>query len=199
DSIGVKISRQLPDGTAIAYDPLTLAPIFRRDTLVFNLPNTGINSFGENLFTIEINKERRVDELTFANNTVAVNKFLQLSGTMNLLPLDFGIVNQERVDLVSQIPGKSVLDRNIVLQIDSTADFSSSARRETRITTSGLARWTFNLSDHFVMKDSVTFYWRSRFLDPREGEDEGWATSSFSYIREGPEGWTQRVLPQFGN
>ncbi|HLU88982.1 MAG TPA: C25 family cysteine peptidase, partial [Cyclobacteriaceae bacterium] len=179
DSIGVKISRQLPDGTAIAYDPLTLAPIFRRDTLVFNLPNTGINSFGENLFTIEINKERRVDELTFANNTVAVNKFLQLSGTMNLLPLDFGIVNQEQIDMVSQIPGKSVLDRNIVLQIDSTADFSSSARRETRITTSGLAKWTFDLSEHFFMKDSVTFYWRSRFLDPREGEDDGWAISSF--------------------
>src|SRR5690606_11945822 len=155
--------------------------------------------FGENLFTIEINKERRVDELTFANNTVAVNKFLQLSGTMNLLPLDFGIVNQEQIDMVSQIPGKSVLDRNIVLQIDSTADFSSSARRETRITTSGLAKWTFDLSEHFFMKDSVTFYWRSRFLDPREGEDDGWAISSFSYIRKGPEGWTKRVLPQFGN
>src|SRR5690606_39704152 len=42
DSIDIKVTRQLPDGTVIPYDPLQLAPIFRRDTVSFTIPNTWI-------------------------------------------------------------------------------------------------------------------------------------------------------------
>ncbi|MEX2593806.1 MAG: C25 family cysteine peptidase [Anditalea sp.] len=199
DSIDLKVTRQLPDGTVIPYDPKKLAPIYRRDTLSFTIPNTGINSFGENFFTIEINKEKLVEELTYMNNTVTVSKFLQLSGTMNLAPLDFAIVDNQQIEIIAQIPGKSTEARNIVVQIDSVADFSSPGRRESRITTSNIARWPVELFPHFTHKDSVTFYWRSRFLEPKEGENNEWNHSSFSYIQEGPEGWTQRKLPQFDN
>ena len=199
DSVSLDISRQLPDGTLITYDPMMIAPVFRRDTVSFTIPNTGINSFGENLFNITINREREVEELTYMNNSVSVGKHLQLSGTMNLMPLDFAIVRDRQIQLVAQIPGMSTEDRNIVIQIDSVADFSSPGRKENRITTSNLAQWPMDLFQNFTYKDSVTLYWRTRFLEPREGEDDSWNVSSFSYINQGPEGWTQREFPQFEN
>src|SRR5690606_14497437 len=99
----------------------------------------------------------------------------------------------------TQIPGKSTVDRNLVIQIDSVADFSSPARKENRITTSNIARWPLDLFEQFSFKDSVTFYWRTKFLEPKEGEDDTWNVSSFSYLNQGTEGWTQREFPQFEN
>lgn len=197
DSVSITVSRQLPDGTLIQFDPWKIAPVFRRDTISFTIPNTGLNSFGENIFTININQERSVAELNYMNNAVSVGKHLQLSGTMNLSPLDYAIVRDRQIELIAQIPGMSIEDRTIVLQIDSVADFSSAGRKEHRITTSNIARWPMDLFQNFTFSDSLTLYWRSRFLEPREGEDESWATSSFSYINQGPEGWTQREFPQF--
>jgi len=199
DSVSLNVTRQLPDGAVISYDPIKLAPIFRRDTIAFTIPNRGINSFGENIYTIEINKDKSIAELTYMNNAATVGKYLQLSGTMNLSPLDFAIVRDRQIQLITQIPGKSTEDRNIVIQIDSLADFSSPARREHRLTTTNIAQWPMDLFQNFIYKDSVTFYWRTRFLEPKEGEDESWNASSFSYINQGPEGWTQRKFPQFDN
>lgn len=199
DSVSIHISRQLPDGLMINYDPFKIAPVYGRDTLSFTIPNRGINSFGENIFNITINHDRQVAEMTYMNNAVSVGKHLQLSGTMNLMPLDFAIVRDRQIKLVAQIPGMSIEDRNMVIQIDSAADFSSPGRKENRITTPNLAEWPMDLFQNFTYKDSVTLYWRTRFLEPREGEDDSWTVSSFSYINQGPEGWTQRKLPQFEN
>jgi hypothetical protein len=126
-----------------------------------------------------------------------VSRYVPLSGTLNLKPIEFSIVNTRQVEFVAQIPGKSIEDRNLVIQLDTAANFSSAARREVRLTTANLARWNVDLFQQLSLKDSMTFYWRTRFLEPREGENGEWSTSSFSYIRNGPEGWTQRKLPQF--
>lgn len=197
DSMEINVTRQLPDGTSIAYEVQQLAPVFRRDTLFFTIPNVGLNAFGDNIFTIEINKRRHIDELTYANNVVMVSRYVPLSGTLNLKPIEFSIINSRQVEFITQIPGKSIEDRNLVIQLDTTANFSSAARKEVRLTTANLAQWNVDLFQQLAPKDSMTFYWRSRFLEPREGENAEWNSSSFSYIRNGPEGWTQRQLPQF--
>ncbi|MFC0264657.1 putative type IX secretion system sortase PorU2 [Fontibacter flavus] len=196
DSVEFKVSRRLPDGSVVNYPNKLIAPVYRRDTIEFLVPNTGVNAFGENFFTIEINPGRTIPEMTYANNVVTVGKFIPLSGTINLLPYNFAIVNEEKVELVTQIPGKSLEPRNLVIQIDTDSKFSSARRRELRVTTSNIAKWEVDLFQNFTKDDSVTFYWRTRFLEPREGESNDWTVSSFSFIQEGPEGWTQRVMPQ---
>ncbi|MDO6439470.1 C25 family cysteine peptidase [Cyclobacterium sp. 1_MG-2023] len=197
DEVDVDVSRQLPDGTLITLPTNTIPPVFRLDTLVLSIPNSGINSFGDNLFTITINKGKEIEEMTYANNTVSVSFFVPLSGTLNLFPLDFGIVNEREVELIAQIPGLATEQRNLTIQLDTASDFSSPRRKEVRITTSNLARWKVNLFEDIPQADSLTFYWRTKFSTPREGEDVSWKGSSFSYIENGPEGWTQRKLPQF--
>ncbi|WP_373521620.1 C25 family cysteine peptidase [Aquiflexum sp.] len=196
DSVEFKISRRLPDGTQINYPLEKLAPVYRKDTIDFSVPNTGIQSFGENIFTIEINPSRSIPEMTFANNSVTVTKFVPLSGTLHLIPENFGIVNEGEINLIAQIPGKSTEARNLVIQLDTHPEFTSSSRRENRITTSNLAIWKINLFQNVTQRDSLTFYWRSKFLEPKEGESQDWTKGSFSYINNGPEGWTQRENPQ---
>ncbi|WP_349630848.1 C25 family cysteine peptidase [Aquiflexum sp. TKW24L] len=196
DSLEFKVSRRLPDGTQINYALAKIPAVYRKDTIDFAIPNTGIQAFGDNIFTLEINPSRVIPEMTFSNNAVTVTKFIPLSGTIHLIPENFGIVNESEINLISQIPGKSIEPRNLVIQLDTAANFSSSTRREARITTSNLANWNVNLFQNLTQKDSMTFYWRSRFLDPREGESQEWTVGSFSFIANGPEGWTQRKLPQ---
>ncbi|SHN02299.1 Peptidase family C25 [Cyclobacterium lianum] len=197
DSVSLDIKRQLPDGSILEVETGLLAPVFRQDTLVIAIPNSGISSFGDNVFSIAINADRSIDEMTFSNNSVSASFFVPLSGTLNLFPLEFGIVKEPEVSLIAQIPGFLDEPRNLVIQLDTAADFSSSRRKEVRVTTDNLATWEVELFDNIPASDSLTFYWRTRFLSPKEGEDASWNTSSFSYIRNGPEGWTQRHFPQF--
>lgn len=196
DSIAFKVSRRLPDGTQVNYPVEMLTPVFRKDTIDFSIPNTGVQAFGENIFTIDINPSRAIPEMTYTNNSVTVTKFVPLSGTLHLLPENFGIVNDNVINLIAQIPGKSTEPRNLVIQLDTHPEFTSSLRKENRITTSNLAIWNIDLFQNLAPKDSLTFYWRTRFLEPKEGESQEWTKGSFSYINNGPEGWTQRENPQ---
>ena len=196
DSLDFKISRRLPDGTNINFPSVRIPAVYRKDTLHFSVPNTGIQAFGDNIFTLEINPTRVIPEMTFGNNAITVTKFIPLSGSIHLIPENFGIVREAEINLVAQIPGKSVESRNLVIQLDTAANFSSSIRRETRITTSNLANWEVNLFQNVPQRDSVTFYWRSRFLDPREGESQEWTEGSFTFIANGAEGWIQRKVAQ---
>ncbi|GGF21549.1 putative type IX secretion system sortase PorU2 [Echinicola rosea] len=196
DTLDFKVSRQLPDGTLVNYDIQKLAPVFHRDTVHFAVPNVGLVSSGDNVFTISINTERSIPEITYANNAIVVNKFIASSGTQNLSPLDYAIHDEAAVELIAQVPGKASEDRTIVFQLDVSPDFSSAWRKEQRVTTRGIARWQPSIGDRINASDTVTFYWRTKFLEQREGESKAWAKSSFSYIPDGPEGWIQREFAQ---
>ncbi|MEX2511402.1 MAG: C25 family cysteine peptidase [Cyclobacteriaceae bacterium] len=197
DTFQLNINRQLPDGSIIPIDTAPVPPVFRLDTIMITLPNSGINSFGDNVFSIELNKGREIEEITYVNNAVNTTFFVPLSGTLNLFPLEFGIVNERQVEIIAQIPGISNEERNLLIQLDTISDFSSAFRKEVRITTENLARWEVDLFQQVAEKDTLTYYWRTRFLEPREGEESNWNTSSFSFIKEGPEGWIQRRMAQF--
>ncbi|WP_026951154.1 putative type IX secretion system sortase PorU2 [Algoriphagus mannitolivorans] len=193
DSIEYKVSRKLPDGTIIDFDPIKIPSVSRLDTLEFSVPNLDLEAAGENTFTISVNTDRKVDEMTFLNNVVSYNVFIPLSGTINLYPLNFGIVKEKEIKLLAQVPGRVTENRTVVLQMDTTARFNSSFRKEIRITSSGLLEWPVNLS---AGNDSTTYFWRTRYQDPKAGESSAWTTSSFSFIPNGPAGWTQRVEDQ---
>ncbi|MCE7057318.1 C25 family cysteine peptidase [Algoriphagus sp. AGSA1] len=195
DSIEYKVTRRFADGTSESLPPVKIPYIARLDSLFFTIPNTGRNSAGENTFTIEVNPTKAVKEMTFANNSVTYTKFVPLSGTLNLYPLEYGIVNGAETILMAQIPGKSTEDRTVIIQLDTTASFNSSYRREVRVTTRGLAEMKLPLT---AFTDSTTFYWRSKYQEAKPGETDAWTNSSFSFISSGPDGWTQRTSYQLG-
>ncbi|WP_057939815.1 putative type IX secretion system sortase PorU2 [Algoriphagus resistens] len=193
DSLEYKVTRKLADGSTESFSPVKVPYISRIDSLSFTIPNTGRNSAGENTFTIEVNSKMEVGEMTFANNSVTYSKFIPLSGTLNLYPVDYGIVNGTDTNLIVQVPGKTTEDRTVIIQLDTAAAFNSAFRKEARVTTRGLAEMPLELS---LFTDSTTFYWRSKFQEAIPGETDVWTNSSFSYIPSGPEGWTQRTSYQ---
>ena len=190
DSISYKVSRKFPDGSTETFDPVKIPYISRIDSLFFTIPNTGRSSSGENSFTIEVNTSMDVEEMTFANNTVTFTKFISLSGTLNLYPLNYGIVSGTETKLVAQVPGKTVEDRTVIIQLDTAAAFNSAYRKEARVTTRGLAEMPLSLT---AFSDSTTIYWRSKFQEAKPGETDVWTNSSFSVIPAGPDGWIQRT------
>ncbi|MDF2157196.1 C25 family cysteine peptidase [Algoriphagus sp. CAU 1675] len=193
DSITYRVSRKLPDGTEINYDPIKIPYVARLDSIEFSVPNIGINSAGENTFTLEVNTERNVAEMTYSNNSISFSQFISLSGPLNLFPLEYGIVQNKNLELIAQIPGKALEDRTLIIQLDTAADFKSAYRKEVRLATRGLVNWPVELLSG---NDTVTYYWRTRFQDVLPGETDSWTTSSFSFISDGPEGWIQRTIPQ---
>jgi hypothetical protein len=193
DSIQYRISRKLPDGTEIQFEPVKISSVSRLDTLVFSVPNLDLEAAGENVFTLSVNFDRKVEEMTYTNNSITYTAFIPLSGTVNLFPLDFGIVKEKDLKLLAQAPGKLTQNRTIILQMDTTSRFNSSFRKEIRITTSGLVEWPVSLT---AGMDSTTYFWRTKFQEVLPGESDAWTTSSFSYIPNGPRGWTQRVEDQ---
>ncbi|OOG73196.1 transporter [Algoriphagus sp. A40] len=193
DSLNFKVERKLPDGTMISFDPVRISSISRADTLVFSVPNLLLDAAGDNQFTISLNTEKEVPEMTFANNSITYSAFIPLSGTINLFPADFGIVNQKEIKLIAQAPGNLTESRTLIIQMDTTINFNSAFRKEIRSTTAGLVEWPVNLS---AGNDSTTYFWRSKYQDPKVGETDAWTNSSFSYIPNSPNGWTQRVNDQ---
>ncbi len=196
DSIKYQISRRLPDGTQLTYPEVRIPYISRVDTIIYSIPNISVDAAGENTFTIEVNSGKDVDEMTFANNLVSFGKLIQLSGTLNLSPVEYGIINTRDLTLVAQVPGKASQDRVILIQLDTAANFSSAYRKEIRINTRGIAEWPVSL---LSANDTATYHWRSKFQEPNPGESDAWTTSSFSFIPSGPNGWTQRTQDQMSD
>ncbi|MFV8226985.1 hypothetical protein, partial [Christiangramia aquimixticola] len=115
---------------------------------------------------ILINDDRKVSEMTFANNSVSYTAFIPLSGTVNLYPIDFGIVKEKELKLLTQIPGRVGDNRTIIIQLDTTAQFNSVFRKELRATTTGVVEWPVTL---LTGADSTTYFWRTKYQDPLPG------------------------------
>jgi hypothetical protein len=193
DSISYQVRRRLPSGEEITYPIVKTSAVSRVDSLSFSIPNIGVASAGENTIILEINPSREVEEMSFSNNQITISQFVPLSGTLNLYPLEYGIVNQKSIDLITQLPGNNPTDRTVIMQMDTTSNFNSAYRKEIRLSSKGLATWKVDL---LPGTDSVTYFWRTKFQEPRPGETDSWSSSSFSFIPNGPEGWTQRTFQQ---
>ncbi|WP_026954759.1 C25 family cysteine peptidase [Algoriphagus vanfongensis] len=193
DSVNFRVKRRLPSGEEITYPAVRVAGVARVASLEFTIPNMGVNAAGENSFYLEINPDRDPEEMSYTNNQVTINQFIPLSGTLHLSPWDYGIVSDQQVELIAQIPGGSLEDRILIVQLDTTASFNSAFRKEVRPSTRGLMRWEVDLLSE---ADSMTYYWRSKYQEPKAGETDAWTQTSFSFIPNGPEGWTQRRFQQ---
>src|SRR5690606_3721966 len=66
------------------------------------------------------------------------------------------------------------------------------------VSADGLASWKPELLEN-LSEDSIVYYWRTKFANPKPNEDLSWSESSFVYIKDSPEGWAQTKSPQFSN
>ena len=193
DSLNVAVRRTYDDGHVITYDSVFFAPVLYQDTLFFTIRSGQIGNFGNNRFEVLLDYIQGIDELDETNNSGVLEVFIPQGGTINLSPFDFAIVNQQQPELISQASDLLTGNRTFLFEIDTNANFSSPFRQDHFTAGNGLASWNVNL----LQADSMVYYWRTRFQEPRTGEDTTWTLSSFIFIRDSPEGWSQAQFSQF--
>ncbi|MDN5202948.1 C25 family cysteine peptidase [Fulvivirgaceae bacterium BMA10] len=196
DSISISVQRILGDGTNITYDPMKFPKVLYQDTIFFRIPNTSA-AFGNNIFEVTIDSNTTIEELNENNNVASLDFFIPLSSTSNVLPFNYAIVNSQPVKLFSKATDPLAAPRDFLFELDTTSSFQSPFMKSNTINARVLAEWTVDLLSTVPQNDSTVYYWRTRFAEPLAGEDTSWTVSSFMYIDNGSEGWSQSEPDQF--
>ncbi len=185
------LTRTLPNGSKINYDPVLFDPVLYIDTLHFTVNNLNVDAYGLNQFDITIDPFNKVKELSKLNNSAHFQYFLSKSGTQNLVPYPYGIVPGDSAHLIAQATDPLSSNRTFTIQIDTIPSFNSPVNKQLSLQASVVADLPVALFDKFTKHDTTVFYWRSRFQDIKEGENNSWSNSSFCFIDHSPGGWIQ--------
>ena len=196
DSIAININRTLSNGVNFNYDTLKFAPVFYQDTIFYDVPMGG-NAFGNNSFEIQIDARNLVPEMNEGNNTAFTTFFIPLSGTANILPHNYGVINSQPVMLIAQSTDPFSETRLFLFEIDTVSTFDSPFKKTHSVEARVVARWQTDLLGDVPAHDSTVYYWRTKFANPQPGEEDSWSESSFIYIKDSPEGWSQTRFDQF--
>ncbi|MEM7548485.1 MAG: C25 family cysteine peptidase [Bacteroidota bacterium] len=192
DSVNVKVSRRLASNQVIELASVFFAPILFEDTLLFTVSNVGIDAFGLNEFTVQIDAVDSVEEISETNNTAVFSTFINQGGTKNLSPYEFEVIQENSPVLISQ--SNNILDneRGFMFELDTVSSFNSPFKRSTEMQAEVLAEWQIPVS----LVENQEYYWRSRFSEASNDEDTAWSESSFVFINNSEEGWLQSDVSQ---
>jgi hypothetical protein len=192
DSLLVEVTRTFNDNTAETFHKL-FPPVMYSDTLVFTIYKEHTKGFGNNTFTVKLDSDDLIPELSEDNNSTSKNLLIPLNGTKNLFPYEFAIVNDSQVKLVFQSTDLLSGKRDFLIEVDTIDSFTSQYKKQ--FTASGTV--LVNQLVDILTQDTLAYYWRTKLKDPLPGESTTWTTSSFTYINNGAEGWAQVHFPQF--
>lgn len=186
--LSIRVLRTLANGSTIQYDSI-FNPVLKSDTLYFKIYREQNNGGGNNLFNVILDPENRIQEINEGNNTATLSSFIASNATINLFPSDFAIVNQNQVTLRWQDSNPFSNERVYRVQLDTTREFNSPYLKQFLVTGKVLAVKMIEILNN----DSTVYYWRTRFDAPdlNNGESSDWQFASFSYVKNGEEGWAQ--------
>jgi len=193
--IRISINRQV--GTKVFQDTLSVVLPIYSDTISINVKNHNAEDIqGINRFTITIDPYQNVQESNKNNNQYTLRHFFPSSTVLPLLPQKYSIVNKSTINLIAQSNDLMLENASYVFEIDTSYTFSSPIKTMHQQNSGALATWRNVTLPGLGMKDSLVYFWRVRFAQiPTEG-DTVWGQSSFVYIKNGQEGWSQSALPQ---
>jgi hypothetical protein len=193
----VTVRRTLGDGTTQAFDTLYYDPVAYQDTLYFTIRTGGVTAGGSQRFEVYLDAGNVIDELNEQNNVGVLEYVMPAVGAVPLLPREYSIVSGQPVTFTAHATASSLREREYVIELDTAHTFNSPGKRTTTVRAGLLPTWTTPLLSTAAAHDSTVYYWRIRYADLAEGPDNTWAESSFIYINNSPEGWSQSRFPQF--
>ncbi len=185
-SVKVSVNRTFKDGSTATYDS-TYLPLLHEDTLLFKIYRGIEDGSGDNTFLVKIDPDYKIKERNEENNQAILSQSFSSSATLNLFPAAFGIESKTSVNFIWQSSDPLSVTRDFKLEIDTTLSFTSPFKKEKLVSGKVLAKTTIEL----LKQDSTVYYWRTQFDQPISGESTDWSVSSFSYIKNGDEGWAQ--------
>lgn len=188
----VRVTRTKPDGTTVLVQEYPLPELLHTDTLLLWVPFDNRLDLGINRFTITINPDNRIAEISTANNTVVYDLFISGNNLVPVYPYQYGIVN-EVPTLKASTLNPFAPSADYLLEIDTTQLFNSPLLRQTTLNgRGGLLKWQPNIP----FTDSTVYYWRTAYK-PASGLTPAWTESSFLYLPNVGEGWNQSHAFQY--
>ena len=196
DSVAVSLRRSVPGGNSRAYPEVYFVNgILYRDSLEIIVDNSDATSFpGLNRFEVTIDPNNEIPEINEMNNTAVLEYFMSETAVVPLLPRPFTIINSQPVQLVVQASNLMARDNNYIIEWDTTDAFNSPARNSRTISGDAVISTDIMLISNLLSHDSTTYYWRVR---TEKDTEDSWQVSSFTYISDSPEGWTQGHFQEY--
>ncbi len=190
DSLIVQVNRTYPDGGQDVYVRQYARPL-RQDTLAFYIPNDPVQkNDGLNLFTVILDPTNETVELDETNNSATLEVSIFSGNTVNLYPLNNATLESSNVEFIWQSSNLLESERSYQLELDTQSDFAGPNNRLFTVSAEVLGSQVFDFSS-FVLPDSSSIYWRTRYADPGPDETNEWVESSFTIINNIEEGWGQ--------
>ena len=190
EAVPIRIIRTFADNTSKTYDSI-FANVLNQDTIIFKLLREP-NGSGLNQLTAVIDPFGTIKEINKQNNTATLNALIPSNGTKNLFPFPFSIVNKQTLNLVFQSTDPTSGQRDFQIQLDTSSTFSSAFLKSQVVSGKVVAKLNVSL----LANDSTVYFWRTKLDKPKANESVDWTTSSFTFIRNAPEGWGQLKFPQ---
>jgi hypothetical protein len=172
DSVSVDLTWRRPDGTTTRRTRrLERFPLERTLTFSFSPDEAAI---GTNTFRVQVDPGDEYEEITETDNVATKEQIIFSSGVSLVSPVDFGVA-PELPTLTVSVFRQTADPVSVVAQLDTVPDFSSPARRETRMSVDGV-RGTWRPP---ALEPNTTYYWRARTA--ASGED-AWTTARFTVM-----------------
>ncbi len=186
--------------TSIVVD----APNFK-ENYCLNIPILSLNVIGKNTVKIFVDNIEEHDEWPnpFAeNNNKLVNTsggdtyefFILNNGAVPVMPKNYSIYNNNDVALFASSFNALGDKQTYIFQIDTVESFDSPFMLEESIlNASGLLKWEPNVQ----FDNNTVYYWRVAPEMDITGAGRTWNSSSFTYLPNSNNGWSQSHLNQF--
>jgi hypothetical protein len=189
--------KRMVNGNETVYPEIKYPPVRYLDTLYFTIRNNNASFYGLNRFTIFIDSRDTIPEMNEFNNTATIEYFMSISGVTCIFPKEYSVVHGQPVTFVAQSTNLMIDQKQYYFELDTSYLFNSAVKQTALISSGSVVRWP-NVSLYSDNnQDSIVYYWRVRYNEIAAGEDTVWGESSFIYIKNSPDGWSQSEAPQF--
>ena len=200
----IQVTRTV-NGKETIFKEVLYPPVKFVDTVYFVINDNQGAYYGLNQFKIVVDPSSPgypngfIKEMKEDNNSAELNYYMSQSAVTCIFPKEYSIVHGQPVTFVAQSTNLLLQQRDYYFELDTNYLFKSGFKKTGVITSGSLVKWpNIDLySDN--NKDSIVYYWRVRFNHFAAGEDSSWGNSSFIYIKNSPDGWSQSEAPQFMN
>ena len=203
DSMTVLIEQEYPDNTRNTIAELRLLARGASTNISAVVPGLDEKAVGINKFYVTVDVLDEIQEMPqiqaesnnrLVNNIggLGVELFVSDNSLSILYPSDFSIVNDADLSFYASTTNALAESQQYLLEIDTTAMFNSPTLIRANTTSEGgIIKWS--PENHGLnMADGEVYYWRvtQDSISPQLGYT--WQTSSFTFLPDGGEGWSQR-------
>ncbi|MCQ2605009.1 MAG: C25 family cysteine peptidase [Bacteroidales bacterium] len=186
---GMKLVLTSSSGEEYTIDT-TVTGAYCHDIFDFVIDMNMVSS-GEYTIQVEVDYDNTIEELSEANNTASHSFFISTRDVSPIYPPKFAIIPTDTVTLQMSSVDAFNPPSAVLVEIDTTAEFSSSLKQSATIALEGKALISWKPEMKFI--DGTTYFWRVTTIDSVK-----WNTSSFTY-ENGQTGWGQIHRKQFSD